>query len=155
MISNLAANFTSPYIGLFGFSYGFTIRNAILDSICSATNSFIQWSRQCLRRRNHWNYWECDAKEGLCIIENNINMGKVIFNGNTGNSFNLLFLGGIIGRLYLCSSHYSIVMNCASYGGIMYSGCAHIQTLEGLLENILDIQESVDKNTLNYWPNIR
>ena len=74
------------------------------------------------------------------MIENNTNMGKVLFNGNTSN---LLFLGGIIGRHYLCSSHYSIVMNCANYGDVMYSGCAHIQTLDGLLENIFNIQKSV------------
>ena len=30
---------------------------------------------------------ECNAKDGLCIIENSINMGKVLFNGNIGRGY--------------------------------------------------------------------
>ena len=68
-------------------------------------------------------------------------MGKVSFTGNTSN---LLFLGGIIERLYLCSSYNFIVKNCANNGDVICFGvCAHIQTLDGLLENIFNIQKSV------------
>ena len=65
-------------------------------------------------------------------------MVKVLFNGNTGNGF-YFHIGGIIEQFYLCSSYDSIVKDCANYGDIMYSGCAHIQKLDGLLENTLDI----------------
>ena len=30
---------------------------------------------------------ECNAKDGLCIIENSTNMGKALFNGNIGSGY--------------------------------------------------------------------
>ena len=39
-ISNIVMNSTSQYVGLFGSSWGLTIRNAILDSSCSIKSSY-------------------------------------------------------------------------------------------------------------------
>lgn len=40
IISNLVINFSSSYTGLFGYSDGITIKNVVMDSSCSVTNSY-------------------------------------------------------------------------------------------------------------------
>ena len=92
VISNLAMNSSSLYVGLFGRSTGLTIKNVILDSSCSITSSFINTN------------YEDPGTGGIigrfsesnepCIIENSVNMGSVTFGGDG----RYLYLGGIVGR---------------------------------------------------------
>ena len=112
VISNFKMNSSSQDVGLFGYSTGLTIKNVILDSSCSFTNTF--------------SYSFGDASiggiigicSGPCTIENSVNMGSVSFSGSTGD---ILSLGGITG--WLSSSDYNaIVKNCANYGDVTDSG---------------------------------
>ena len=125
MISNLAMNPSSVYTGLFGYSKGLIIRNAIFDSSCSFTSSYNGYE---------WAYvggfaGHCYANNGPCTIENSVNMGSVSFTGNVMGS---VFLGGIAGH-FISSSYVSTVKNCANYGDVTYSGPSEYSKIGGIV----------------------
>ena len=113
-ISNLAINSSSSvYVGLFGFSSGGTIRNAVLDSSCSVVSSFMGNANIRVA-----------GIVGFCrdyTIENTVNMANVSFTGSTTGSLGILYLGGIAGYLF-ASNKDTTVKNCANYGSVTYSG---------------------------------
>ena len=94
-ISNLIMTSSLQYVGLFGFSIGLTIKNVILDSSCSITNSLSGSSGSLIGGI----LGQCYGSMGLCTIENCVNMGSVTFSGNTGDY--ILYFGGIAGYCFL------------------------------------------------------
>ena len=102
IISNLAMNFSSEYVGLFGYSTA-TIRNVVLDSSCSVVSSYSDSSSVQVGGINGF--------FNDCVIENNVNMARISFTGSAGY---YLYIGGIVGRLSV--SNKGIVRNCANYG---------------------------------------
>ena len=53
VISNLKMITSSQFVGLFGFSLGFSIKNVILDPSCFTTSSF-SGSNNAYAGRNYW-----------------------------------------------------------------------------------------------------
>ena len=124
VISNLNMASSFQYVGLFGYSWGLTIKNVILDSSCSITSS-------CSSDDVYIGGFigECYAENGPCTIENSVNMGSVTFSGNI--SGNYLYLGGIAGELY-SYDHDSTVKNCANYGDVTHSGKSGYSWIGGI-----------------------
>ena len=116
VIRNLEMTSSSEwYVGIFGYSKGLTIKNAILDSSCSIASTF-----------SNYNYaniggiiGRCEAENGPCTIENSVNMGSVTFSGKSGSE---LFLGGVAGYLHSSYYHDITVKNCANYGDVTQVG---------------------------------
>ena len=77
VISNLAINSSSLHAGLFEYSRGLAIKNVILDSSCSITNSYS--GPYDARAGGFLGY--CNASSEPCTIENSVNMGSVSFTG--------------------------------------------------------------------------
>ena len=126
VISNLEMNSSSDYVGLFGYSYGLTIKNVILDSSCSITSSFSYYDNAHIGGIIGYYY----GINGPCTIENSVNMGSVAFSGNAGGS--ILYLGGIGG--YLDSNDYDItVKSCANYGDVTHSGESYNSGIGGIV----------------------
>ena len=123
MISNLEMNSSLEYAGLFGYSTGLTIKNVILDSSCSITSLFSGPNFAWVGGIIGW----CN---GLCTIENSVNMGSVTFSGNISSGS--LYLGGIAGYLY-SSNHDSTVKNCANYGDVTHSGESYNSFIGGVV----------------------
>ena len=80
VISNLNMNSSSSqYVELFGYSEGLTIKNVNHDSSCSITSAYIGSGRVfaggiiCYCKK-----WD----NGVCIIENKVNMGNITFSGD-------------------------------------------------------------------------
>ena len=128
VISNLKmTSSSSEYIGLFGYSSGLSIRNAILDSSCSITSSYSGSNNAYVGVAGY-----CLANNAPCTIENSVNMGSISFTGNLSGSYSL-YLGDIAGRIesYI---HYSVVESCANYGSVTHSGtstCSRIGSISG------------------------
>ena len=126
VISNLAMNSSSQFVGLFGYSTGLTIKNVILDSSCSIKSPY--------RGPSNVAYiggiiGYCYALNGHWTIENSVNMGSVTFEGNTNST---LYLGGIAGNLY-SSNRDSTVKNCANYGDVTHSGKSSSSYIGGIV----------------------
>ena len=119
VISNLNITSSSEYAGLFGYSTGLTIKNALLDSSCSIASASGSECRYIGGIIGH-----CNVKNGACFIENSVNMASITFNGDILSSYDMnLNLGGIAGQFYITSSGYeSAVKNCVNYGDITHSG---------------------------------
>ena len=126
VISNLAMTSSSIYVGLFGYSWGLTIRNVILDSSCSITSSYGSGSVYIGGIIGH-----CDARNGPCTIENSANMGSVTFSGYVSSSY-YLHLGGIAGYLSFYDFD-STVKNCANYGDVTHSGKSKDSCIGGIV----------------------
>ena len=125
VISNLEMTSSSRYVGLFGYSKGLTIKNVILDSSCSFTNS-VKSVIACIGGI----IGECRGSNEACAIENSVNMGSVAFNGNASGGY--LFLGGIAGDL--SSFNYDIIIkNCANYGDVTHSGESSVSSVGGIV----------------------
>ena len=129
VISDLAMNSSSQNVGLFGFSYGHTIRNVILDSSCSITSTFNGSNTASIGGIIGY----CTTRFGPCTIENGVNMGSVTFNGNTSSDYSSLYLGGISGSLSYSSSPDSTVNNCGNYGEVTYSGKSGSSYIGGIV----------------------
>lgn len=127
-IRNLAINSSSQFIGLFGYFNGESIRNVILDSSCSISNS--QDSGQ------HYvgglaGFTEINNE--LMVIENSINMARISFKNDPNN---VVYLGGIVGQIYSPNSK-TFVRNCANYGSITCTsnnGIVNIGGITGISE---------------------
>ena len=128
VISNLAMNSSSEYVGLFGFSKGLIIENVILDSSCFITSSYSS-GHAC----NGGIIGRCWADNGPCIIENNVNMGSVTFSGDISSSYGSLYLGGIACEFYSSSGYDSTVKNCANYGDVTHSGTSSDSYIGGIV----------------------
>ena len=147
VISNF--NFSSSsyqFVGLFGFSTGSTIRNVILDDSCSIKSDFVDPENEHILGGI---IGYCVSSNDQCLIENSINMAKIIFSGNIDN---YLFFGGIFGYFY--SNNFNIrVSNCANYGQIINSG----KSLDSIIGGIAGFatgssSEIYVQNSLNYGP---
>ena len=126
VISNFKMNFSSRFTGLFGYSEGLSIRNAILDSSCSITSL-------CKGSNNAYiggaaGY--CLANNAPCTIENSVNMGSISFTGNLSGSYSL-YLGDIAGRIE-SYTHCSVVKSCANYGSVTHSGTSTCSRIGGV-----------------------
>ena len=116
VISNLEMNSSTQYVGLFGYSGGFTVKNVILDSSCSITSSYSSDFDDAYIG-GILGYYNGD--NGDCAIESSVNMGSITYSGDIND--NHLYLGGIVGHLY-SPNRVSIMNNCANYGDITHSG---------------------------------
>ena len=114
-ISNLKVNSSSPYVGLFGYSAGLTIRNLVLDESCSIVNS-------ANSRESHVGgiIGYCDSITGPCVVENSVSKASVSFVGAISGK---AYIGGIAG-LYISSitTNQSSISNCANYGLVIHNG---------------------------------
>ena len=150
VISNLVMNTSESYVGLFGFSWGTTIRNIILDASCSVT---------CTHNSSETKPGSyvgsiigyCEEEETSCIIRNNVNMGNVSFSGSEDGS---LYLGGIAG--YLSSRNEYFVKNLANYGPVTLSTVGE-KTLSAYVGGIIGralggslSEKCVLQNSLNF-----
>ena len=126
VISNLAMTSSSRFTGLFGLSYGLTIRNVILDSSCSIKSSYSGSDYAYLGGV----IGDCYAPNGPCTIDNNVNMGSISFVGNANSRS--LYLGGVIGYLY-SYGYEAIVKNCANYGDVTHSGISNHSAIGGVV----------------------
>ena len=120
VISNLKMSSSSlQYIGLFGYSGGLTIKNVILDSSCSITSSSYGSDYKAYIGGI---IGYCYAGNGLCTIENSVNMGSISFSGTVNELYGGdLYLGGIVGHLYGSRNYETTVKNCANYGVLTHS----------------------------------
>ena len=132
-INNLKITNGSGLIGLFGFSFGGTIKNVILSPTC-----------EVICQTNNTNYVSgiigilAVAGKPSFII-NSVNMASVSFNGTfTGKS---LSIGGIVGQ------SQESVKNCANFGTITVSGAADEVQVGGISGN--PVQKTVLK-CINY-----
>lgn len=114
-ISNLKLESTSENIGLFGYSYGSTIRNVVIDDTCIVSNAYSN-SKTNVCIAGVIGY--CFAQNEACAVENNVNVANVIFNGK--NKDISLHIGGIAGYIYT-GSHGAAIRNCANYGSVTCS----------------------------------
>ena len=135
-ISNIVMNSTSQYVGLFGSSWGLTIRNAILDSSCSIKSSYSD--------SDDYVYvggfiGEGYAYYGPCTIENSVNMGSVSFSGIISGNHHLS-LGGIAGDLY-SYDYESTMRNCANYGDVAHSGKSDYSWIGGIVGDCTAVNE--------------
>ena len=121
-INNLAMNSSSQFVGLFGYLNGATIRNVVLDSSCSVVSS-------CIGSVFIGGIMgQCYANNGLCVIENNVNMASISFTG----SCSYLYFGGIVGYLSTTSNDIT-VRNCANYGSVTHSGTTGSSYIGGVV----------------------
>ena len=144
-ISNLAMTSSSYYTGLFGRSTGLTVRNVVLDSSCSITNTYSSTSSSDPYIGGIIGY--CYGSNGVCNLENNVNMASVTFSGKAGDD---LWLGGIVGYLS-SSSHESTVKNCVNYGSIVKSGTTgYWSYIGGIVGHTTGSYYNYIYNCLNY-----
>ena len=109
------ASSSLQYGGLFGNSYGLTIRNIVMGSSCSITSSVTGYSTVCLGGI----IGQCSSKNSPCVIENSVNMASVTFDGELKSTS--YYIGGIIGN-FPYTSYSSHMKNCANYGTVTHSG---------------------------------
>ena len=130
VISNLVIDSSTQYSGLFAYSGGATIRNVVMDSSCSISNSYSGYA-----------YIGgvigfCGQTSASCIIENSINMGSLSYTGSS--SYGRLYIGGIAGS-YISSFSAVTEMrikNCANYGSITNQGTSEAPYIGGVIGNI-------------------
>ena len=144
MISGLSLKSNSAYTGLFGHSYGATIRNVVVGDTCSIENSYAGPSSVYVGTI----IGRCRATSEPCNIENIVNMGNISFGGDTTN---ILFLGGICG--YVGSSDFgSVIKNCANYGAVTHSKKTYDAYIGGIVGSYLFTSTKISfiQNCLNY-----
>lgn len=147
-ISNLTMISSSQYVGLFGASFGSTIRNVVLDSSCSIVSSY--------KSDDTYSFvggimGSCEGYSGSCVIENSVNLANVVFGGNSSNK--CLYLGGIVGELGSSYEYSSAVKNCANYGSITHSGESGYSYIGGVVGHsfsLLPTDRMCIQNCLNY-----
>ena len=146
-ISNLKLESTSEGIGLFGYSFGSTIRNTVIDETCLISNSYSN-SKLSVYIAGVMGY--CFSQKEACNVENNVNVASVTFNGK--NKDITLRLGGIAG--YIFTGPYGAwISNCANYGPITCS--SEVQTLYiGGIVGESSTGYSTTKNTVIHINNV-
>ena len=123
VIRNLKIESVSKNVGLFGYSTGTTIKNVVMDESCSVVNNYILDGKQTY---SGGVIGYCYSYVGKCIIENNVNMASILFNGSTNGTF----IGGIAGALTL-RNYPGHIKNCANYGTVSSTGTSSIGTYIG------------------------
>lgn len=99
------------YAGLFGYSFGMTLRNLVIDESCSYDKVF---ASGCTYDKFSSFVGLCYASYAPCIIENCVNRMDVNYTG----FINRPIIGGIIGNAY--SEYYSVyIRNCTNYGNVL------------------------------------
>ena len=126
VINNLEITSSLQYVGLFGYSYGMTIKNTILDSSCSVTSTFTDGSYAIANVGGFVGY--CYTTKCPCAIESTINMANVTFSGSV--SYNII-IGGIAGGTEFIS-HKIITRNCVNYGTIEDRGSYSYNHIGGI-----------------------
>ena len=150
VISNFKESTSSSTLsGLFGYSTGLTIKNVVLDSSCSITNSYSKAEDVYIGGIMGY----CN---GQCNIENCVNMAGVTFNGDITDKS--LFgkshdpnIGGIIGFLK-SNDKGSYVKNCANYGSVINSGKCKDPYIGGVVGDSTNSRSNkvFIQNCLNY-----
>ena len=115
VISNFKMTSSYQVVGLFGLSYGLTIKNFVLDTTCSVVGTFVSDNVYV-----GGIIGECLAYYRPCDFESTVNMASVSF-GMKINDYSL-HLGGIAGSFWAYKSSFFIVKNCANYGHLMDTG---------------------------------
>lgn len=82
VISNLKIVSTIQYTGLFGHAYGLTIRNFVLDKMCSVTSLYESGISHVGGVLGY-----CTSSQGTCTVGSVINMGATMFKKGSGNSY--------------------------------------------------------------------
>lgn len=108
-VSNLIMNSSLYYVGLFGYLYGATIKNLVIDDSCSFEGTYSPGGAIGGISA------QCTSGDGPCKYESLVNMANVTFSVSRGQ---FSWMGGIIGQLYSSDEHtyISIVANCVNYG---------------------------------------
>ena len=114
LVSNLTIETSLQFVGLFGLSEKAVIRNVIMDSSCSIVSRYEGSDNGYVGGISGYCRLSQVSVTGTCRISNSVNLGSVSFDGSTEN---LLYLGGIVGRI--C---WQVITNCANYGAITASG---------------------------------
>ena len=149
-ISNLVINSNSfRHAGFFGYSLGTTIRNLVLDDTCSISSSKVT-----IGESNTFSSGIigcCDALEGSCVLENNVNMAGVSFTGTSGWN---MFLGGIASQLYHEGENNIVIRNCINYGAVTFVGTSSLHGhIGGILGAFVESESTAMKyiqNCINY-----
>ena len=154
-VSNLkVTNSTYGYYGLFGFSWGTSIRNVIMDSTCAISGSFFNSNA---KKDGDVGYvevggviGECEAFRSSCKVESCINMGKVELTAMTAANTDG-YIGGVVGNSH-ASGYGSTVTNCVNYGALTFSGEVDHLNIGGVAGSIAgkDDARGVIQNCLNY-----
>ena len=125
------------YFGLFGTSYGATVRNVIMDRTCSFVGRSLT-NKTCTTEPYSITiggiFGRCMTIHSECLIENNVFMGKLAFVGVTPRTTSV-HMGGIVGQSYGWG-HTTTVRNCANYGTITFSGRADSTHMGGVAGSI-------------------
>ena len=142
VISNLHIDKSLQYTGLFGCSYGITIKNLVMDSSCSVTNSYGSSSYihtgaiiSC-----------CATNDGICNIQSVVNMASVTFKGTSSSE---LLLGGIVGHGEALTNTVTI-SNCANYGTVSFTGKTGYSYIGGIVGSVNYNKEKYIQNCVNY-----
>ena len=146
-IRNLRVSSSMKYTGLFGYSSGMTVRNVVIDKSCSfvsSGNSSEVYVGGIIGR--------CYPSGKPCVIENNVNMASIAFNGNAeGNG---PYIGGIVGDVRPTKENGEVSLkNCANYGPITLSGVANEVRAGGIAGECNGLSASAVmriQNCLNY-----
>lgn len=102
--------------GLFSYSTGMTVKNLVIDSSCTVTNS--KTNDENVRFGSIAGYIDSKNEHTHSLIENIVNMADVSFNGNINKE---LFFGGIVGGVRYSGQSVTI-KNCVNYGVVKFSG---------------------------------
>ena len=159
-ISNLNIT-TSSFgsYGLFGYSWGTTVRSVVMDSSCSVDGSKLfgrgdgssdnildakKKMMAAMKKKNGGEpyyvdvggiFGECEGFYAQCNIENCINMGKNVLSYVSPRQPYDDFdgrVGGIAGSVY-AYDYVSTVKNCANYGSVTFSGEVDYSDIGGVL----------------------
>ena len=124
-ISNLVKRFASDYAGLFGYSRGLTIKNVVIDSTCSFSNSVNYLS---VKIGGIIGY--CSSEYSPCTIEDCVNNANIVSTKDL--DYQEIHMGGIVG----CIAFYeyeSTVKSCTNYGTITHSGVSGSSHMGGIV----------------------
>ena len=146
-ISNLKMKTNNWVMGLFGISRGITIRNVVIDDTCSFTSVYKSSSTNSMGAL----IGKCLGDDENCIIENNVNMAPITFDGISSLYIADVFIGGLAGELV--SYTFGTITNCANYGTVTHSGLSDLTYMGGLAGQAFEYEASNSfpiKNSVNY-----
>ena len=150
-ISNLVVNSSSDWasaLGLFGYTFGVTIRNVVIDESCSFTSSYTTDSSSVAALVGGI-IAQCSSSDGPCNFEGCVNMADITF---TGSLERCLCVGGIAGHIHP-DNHEVIIKNCANYGSITNNGKNKWRYVGGIVGEIWiesPSENSHIQNCINY-----
>lgn len=153
-ISNLALESNMYHIGFFGVMQGRSIKNVVLDSTCTVTNTRVD------------NFTEgytggiagyANASFGYTSFDGCVNMADIVFNGNlsSGLSESMLGMGGIVGYLDPEGKNSYGITNCVNYGSISKTGICIYIAIGGIVGGYINMNYTtkgscIIENCANY-----